>query len=143
MAAGTLFMHCELHGPLACAESDNLSVHDVANAEEETKKFKMELVKAMEAADWDESSRAQLFSRLHFATEPVSSQPGWLPGVLQAWPSSQHVIRAESTGDHTGFTHCCSCCPKRAIPAAVFQHEVLKQIKLPRVHRVRNCTCAM
>ncbi|KAK9861267.1 hypothetical protein WJX84_008586, partial [Apatococcus fuscideae] len=79
-------------------QADCLFLSYGSNAEEETKKFKMELVKAMEAADWDESSRAQLFSRLHFATEPVSSQPGWLPGVLQAWPSSQHVIRAESTG---------------------------------------------
>ena len=72
---------------------------DEGEALQEVKQFQAELWAAAKAGNITGASSEALLARLHFAVEPVSKQPGWLPELLQAWPSSNHVIKADVPGE--------------------------------------------
>lgn len=72
---------------------------DEYQALQEVKQFKTELWAAAKAGNITGAGREALLARLHFAVGPVSKQPGWLPELLQAWPSSKHVIKADVPGE--------------------------------------------
>lgn len=68
-------------------------------AAEQAKTFKDELMSAAQASNLTSADEMALFERLHFATSPVTNQPGWLPDLLQDWPSNKHVINIHNPGD--------------------------------------------
>ncbi|KAK9835916.1 hypothetical protein WJX74_010910 [Apatococcus lobatus] len=108
-----------------------ISYSDKDEAVMDVRLFQSELRDAAKAAKLTDAAFTALFSRLHFAVQPVSDQPGWLPDLLQAWPSSQHIIKAHVPGAEAltmqrldpAFEWLPWPGPRTPIPLALVQHD--------------------